>query len=69
MTLTLTYGDLKMMIMALKMSKWCKEECDCKQSDLADNLLLLQTLPSYSFLFFSLHKTQKTEKPLYKHMV
>ena len=36
MTLTLTYGDLKMMIMALKMSKRCKEECDCKQSDLAD---------------------------------
>ena len=29
-------------------------------------LLLLQTLPSYSFLFFSLHKTPKPEKPLYK---
>ena len=59
-----------MMTMALKMSKWRKEECDCKQSDLADRyLLLLQTLPSYSFLIFLLHKTQKTEKPFYKHMV
>lgn len=69
MTLTLTYGDLKMMIMALKMSKRCKEECDCKQSDLADIYFCFRLFLLTLSCFFHFHKTQKTEKPLYKHMV